>query len=192
MGMLDVIRNNSSLSPSRSKVFNDPLFRRIDRLFDDLTRDLFSGTMPSVRSEVFNPDLDVEDRGSEIAVTLDLPGLKKEDINIEISGNTLIVTGERKDEMRDEKANSQYYERRFGRFERQFTLPQDVNPDTVKAHYENGVLQLNLPKMESRQRKSIPIHDTSSRQISAEAEKSEKGTRETELKSVNRPQKTAS
>lgn len=95
----------------------------------------------------FTPPYDVHDDEKHFSISLDIPGVKKDDINLEVKDNHLYVTGERKSE------------RRGGKFSRVFTLPQNVNPDAIKATFENGVLELTLPKEEKAQARKITISD---------------------------------
>ena len=89
------------------------------------------------------------------AVYLDVPGLKKEEIDIEIKDNRLFVAGERKASVDQEKVLRS--ERRYGKFSRIFTLPQDVNTDAVEARFEEGVLSVILPKVEKVLPKKVTI-----------------------------------
>jgi len=117
-----------------------------DRLFDDL----------SART-VFSPATEIVESADHILLSMDLPGMKKEDIHIDIEGDTLTVSGERKREQREERANYQRYERAYGTFKRSFTLPTIVDVDKVEARYENGVLELQLPKAEAAKPRRITV-----------------------------------
>jgi len=90
---------------------------------------------PILAGEIF-------DEEKRYSVSLDIPGIKKEDINLEVNENQLFVTGERKrgeqQVVRSEKV--------YGKFARVFTLPKDVNPDAIVASFENGMLDISLPK----------------------------------------------
>jgi HSP20 family protein len=88
---------------------------------------------------------------------MDLPGVKKDDIEIRVDGNLLQIRAERKFE--DEKSQDKYYrlERFYGVFQRSFTLPDKVDPEKLKAKYENGVLTITLPKKAESHPKKVKV-----------------------------------
>ena len=94
-----------------------------------------------------------------------MPGVKKEDISIETKDQELIISGERKIEEKHSEKGSFYTERKLGRFNRSFTLPQGVNINQIEAHYENGMLRVAVPKAESLKPKVIKIADKSESQF---------------------------
>jgi len=83
-------------------------------------------------------------------MTLDLPGLDKEKINIEVTEHDIVISGERnyQSEEQDDKEGFYRMERRFGSFSRKLPLPEDATPDGVNAKYDNGVLEIKIPKKE--------------------------------------------
>jgi HSP20 family protein len=89
----------------------------------------------------------------------DLPGLKKEDIKIDLSENILTITGEKKRKEKFEREDYYRYERAFGSFIRRFELPHDMDVEKIKAHFEDGVLELRIPIKEAKMKhKKIVIH----------------------------------
>jgi HSP20 family protein len=106
----------------------------------------------------FMPAVDVEDAESHYLVSFDLPGLKKDDLCIDVEGDQLVVSGERKQES-EKKEGRQLVnrERYYGAFERTFTLPATVEADKIEASYDDGVLRIAIPKGKSAQTKSIEI-----------------------------------
>jgi HSP20 family protein len=92
------------------------------------------------------PRMDAYQKGDTIVVTAELPGLKKEDVQVEIEGDTLIIRGESKSE--SEVKDEDYYraERSYGSFYRRLALPSGVKPDQIKATLQNGVLEVHVPK----------------------------------------------
>ncbi len=96
------------------------------------------------------PAIDVEESEKAFRLTADLPGVKEEDINIEINDRTLSISGERTTERSSssDEGRTQFNrtERHFGTFLRAFTLPENVNQDDISAEFENGVLFITLPK----------------------------------------------
>ncbi|MEO0070648.1 MAG: Hsp20/alpha crystallin family protein [candidate division WOR-3 bacterium] len=137
----------------------DP-FREMVSLRDELDRlfDSVFGRFPRERGEAYwTPPLDIEETEDAIIVRVELPGMSKEDIKVNLSGDTLTISGERKQEM--EKKGKTYYriERAYGKFQRTVTLPAEVEGDKAKASYKNGVLELNLPKSEKSKAREITI-----------------------------------
>lgn len=137
----------------------DP-FREMVSLRDELDRlfDSVFGRFPRERGEIYwAPPLDIEEIGEAVVVRVELPGMNKEDIKISLSGDTLTISGERKQEI--EKKGKTYYrtERAYGKFQRTVTLPTEVEGDKAKATYRAGVLELVLPKSEKAKAKEISI-----------------------------------
>lgn len=92
------------------------------------------------------PSLDVSETDNEIEVRADLPGMKPEEIDIQVSGATLTIRGERKEEHEEKGKTYHRVERRVGEFSRSVTLPCDVQENKVDAQYADGVLTVKLPK----------------------------------------------
>lgn len=107
----------------------------------------------------FVPACEIFEGDKAFGITLDVPGMKKEDLNLEVKDNQLYITGERSDGTKSEKGTILKSERRYGKFSRVFTLPQNVNSDSIQARFENGVLELIIPKEEKTQPKKIQISD---------------------------------
>jgi HSP20 family protein len=113
------------------------------------------GDVPARR---WMPAMDLVETGDQYVLRADLPGLSDEDVNIQLQDNVLTVSGERKTE--HETAQEGYYrlERAFGGFSRSLTLPDGVNPDAVKAHFDRGVLEIRIPKPEQRKPRQVQIN----------------------------------
>src|SRR3989338_1569860 len=112
----------------------------------------------------FQPAANVEDHADKLLITLDVPGVNKEDIKVTLKGNLLTVSGERKvqsEERKDEKGRKVFSQERFtGSFQRTFRLPAPVKEDTMKAKYENGVLTVEAMKetpTPAAEAKTIPV-----------------------------------
>jgi HSP20 family protein len=103
------------------------------------------------------PSLDIEETESAIEVKVDLPGLKAEEIQIELSGNMLTVSGHRSAEKEEKGKKVHYVERKFGSFSRTVSLPTAVEEDEVAAEYHEGVLHITLPKPETAKAKKINV-----------------------------------
>ena len=103
------------------------------------------------------PAVDVSEDQKSFLISLEVPGVKAEDVKIQLDGNRLIVSGEKRQETEDRTDRVHRYERRYGSFSRTFTLPETVNVDAIEAKAQNGVLTLTLPKSEKAQPRTIPV-----------------------------------
>lgn len=105
------------------------------------------------------PHADVTESDDGIRVTLELPGLRPEDVEVSLENNILAISGEKREDRREEDRNHRWHlsERRFGRFSRSFVLPRDVEPDRIEARFENGVLHVAIPKSERARPRRIEV-----------------------------------
>ena len=131
--------------------------REVDRLLDRL---FGPPSTPSVAT--WSPVVDVRETDDEIIVAAELPGLDPSDVNVTVQEVVLTISGEKKQEIEEGKPVSSYhlYERRYGRFERSFTLPRSIDTNHVTARHENGVLTVVLPKVEASKPRRIEIEGT--------------------------------
>ena len=130
-----------------------------DSSIDDIFERFFYG-WPKVTREAEStwiPRVDVTETGKEVSLDVELPGLEKKDIKVEVKDSTLTISGERKQEKKTENAECCRVERRYEKFERTFGLPDNVKTDNVSAEYKNGILTLTLPKTEKAIPKEIDI-----------------------------------
>jgi HSP20 family protein len=126
----------------------------INRIFQDP----FAMLQPSTSLfEGWEPKIDVYDSKNEVTVKAELPGMKKEDIDVSVEGNTLTISGERKEEHEQKEGDAFRSERFFGRFQRSVTLPESADPAKVQANYKDGVLTIELPKSEQSKPKQIEV-----------------------------------
>jgi len=102
--------------------------------------------------------VDIYDHDKTIVINAELPGIDKKDIVVDVTGNVLTLKGERStaNEVKNEKYHRR--ERTFGKFERAFTLPEDVDPEKIQADYTDGVLEIKIPKPEKKEPKKITVH----------------------------------
>jgi len=103
------------------------------------------------------PPVNVRETEKQFLFSFEVPGVKKEDITLEIIDDTLTVRGERHQEDEQKKEGALRIERRYGKFTRSFTLPVNVNASEAKASYKDGVLEIALPKAEAPKAKQIEI-----------------------------------
>jgi HSP20 family protein len=119
------------------------------RLFGDGNEGWFTGTMV--------PALDMSESDNAVEVRMDVPGITAKDIDIQISGNLLTVTGERKEEKEEKGKTFHRVERSYGSFSRSVTLPCSVAESEVAAEYHDGVLTIKLPKAEESKAHKIKV-----------------------------------
>lgn len=108
-----------------------------------------------------SPEADVVESENEIRVTLELAGIKPEDIEVNLENNILSITGEKKEEVREEDREKRWHlsERRYGRFSRSFVLPKEVDQDAIQADFDNGVLTVKIPKSERARPRRIEVRN---------------------------------
>jgi HSP20 family protein len=134
-------------------------FDRLSSLRDEVNR-LFDFSWPARDSGLFSgwsPALDVFDDKDSVVVKVELPGLKKDEINISLHEGVLTVSGERKRETEKKEGESFRSERYFGKFQRSVTLPTTVDSNKVSASYKDGILTVELPKAEEAKPKQIAV-----------------------------------
>jgi HSP20 family protein len=134
-------------------------YDRFASLRDEVNR-LFDFSWPSRDSGLFSgwtPALDVFDDKDSLVVKVELPGLKKDEINLSLQDGVLAISGERKPERESTEGGTFRTERYFGRFQRSVTLPATVDSNKVSASYKDGVLTVELPKAEEAKPKQIAV-----------------------------------
>lgn len=133
------------------------LQERINRAFNDTARSASAKSDEDFDSQTWAPVVDIRETGEKYVIKAELPGLKKEDISIDIGDNTLTIKGERKFENEESRKDYIRIERSYGSFARSFALPANVDAKNIKAKYNNGILELSLPKKEEAKPKKINI-----------------------------------
>jgi HSP20 family protein len=127
----------------------------INRLFNTL----FDAPAPagSTQARRWIPAMDLVETQDDFVLRADLPGLTEKDVKIELQDNVLTISGERKSEHETHKEGYYRFERASGAFSRSLTLPEGVDPSSVKASFTNGVLEVHIPKPEQRKPQKIEI-----------------------------------
>ena len=115
------------------------------------------GTNGGDGSRVLKPAVDVSETESSVAISFDLPGMKKDDVSITVEDGVLTVTGEKKFAEETKDKTWHRIERSYGRFHRALTLPVGVDADKAQARFEDGVLTVELPKTEAAKPKKIVV-----------------------------------
>jgi HSP20 family protein len=108
-----------------------------------------------IEREAWSPLVDIEEQDDAYVLEAELPGVKREDVNIELVGNELMITGEIK--QREHKGTVRRRARRTGRFEYRVSLPSQVDPQQIEASLREGVLEVRVPKSERAQRRRIEV-----------------------------------
>jgi HSP20 family protein len=129
----------------------EPFSNEFDRLFNTL----FDRSAAEARS--WTPAMDLVEAEDHFLLRADLPGLREEDVNIEVRDSTLRISGERKAEHEQRERGWYRLERQFGKFSRALTLPEGINPDAIEAKFDHGVLEVLIPKPEERKPRRIEI-----------------------------------
>ena len=130
----------------------DDMFRRMNKAFKDL-QDM-QGDFTDL-GKAF--PVDMEDKEDKFILKADMPGLKKEDINLKATDNEVAISAQSKEEVHEEKENFVRKERSSRTFSRRVSLPESVDTDSIKAKYENGVLRIELPKKEKKKKKEVEV-----------------------------------
>lgn len=146
------------MSLTRWDPFRDAMSLRdaMDRLFEESFVRPLSSRSAGTNGGLTVP-VDMYETEDSVVVTAPMPGMKPEDVDISITGNTLTVKGEFRSEDQGEHGNWHFQERRYGRFHRSLNLPSNVDTDDVDATFEDGVLRVTLPKTAEAKPKQIPV-----------------------------------
>jgi HSP20 family protein len=127
------------------------------------------GPEEALTTTSFAPPVDIYEDEHNITLKLEVPGIDEKDIDVRIDNNTLTVHGERKIEKEEKEENFRRVERQYGGFTRSFTLPSSVDPGQVTAHYDKGVLKINLAKKAEAKPKQIKVNVGSEKTLEAKA-----------------------
>jgi HSP20 family protein len=140
------VRELTSLQSEMNRLFNT--------FFDSPTREGNGGS--AARRWV--PPMDLVETDEHFVLRADLPGLSEEDVTVELEDNVLTIAGERKVEHEDRREGFYRVERSFGQFRRALTLPEGVDPESIAATFEKGVLEVRVPKPAERKPRRVAIH----------------------------------
>jgi HSP20 family protein len=158
------------------------LHREMNRLFDDVFRGAPGGRnvpqdQASSAPAIFNASMNVSETDRELRVSVELPGVAEQDIDIKLNDEVLTVRGEKKFEAErggGDKENFHYVERSYGSFQRSLRLPFAASPDEVRASFENGVLTITVPKSAQQERsRRIAIQGANNRPSQSEIQQDE-------------------
>lgn len=143
------VRSTAERSTPTYPIFQ--LHREIDRLFDEAFRgfpSVLRGGVewPEITPIMLTPSIDIKETDENYVVSVEVPGVAKEDVDIRIDGDTLIIHGEKKQEKKEDKENYHCVERHYGSFERMLTIPKDANTENIDAKFKDGVLTIEIKR----------------------------------------------
>ena len=150
------MRNLTRWNPRNEVEVSDP-FRSFEQMFDDLWRNWPTRYSTDTSRPMLRPAMDVVENDDSLTVRIDLPGLSPDDVKVEIEDNVLTVSGEVGDTIEKENDRYHYRERSYGAFQRSVRLPNTIDSDKVDATFENGVLNISMPKLPQAQPKQISV-----------------------------------
>jgi HSP20 family protein len=140
------VRELTSIQNEMNRLFNT---------FFDTPTTGNGGTTNALRRWI--PPMDLVETDDHFVLKADLPGLTEADVNVEVEDNVLTLSGERRAEHEDKREGYVRVERAFGAFRRSLTLPEGIEPEAVQASFDNGVLEVRIPKPEERKPRKVAI-----------------------------------
>lgn len=133
--------------------------RTRDSIFDDLFNELYSlpTSFLSKSGMDLSPRIDISETDGEYKIEAELPGISQKEIDVKIDNNILTIKGKKEDIKEEKEKNYHLRERYYGAFQRSISLPNNIEPEKIKASFENGVLNISVPKSDKRTPKKIEI-----------------------------------
>ena len=128
---------------------------QMDQVFSDLFASHEGET--DTESTSWMPTVDISETENGFEIRAELPGVSEEDVNVSVTDNRLTIKGEKRQEAETDEKNYRRVERRYGSFQRRFTLPKHIETDAIKAEFKDGVLTLEIPKAEAAKPTEVPI-----------------------------------
>ncbi|HEX6983361.1 MAG TPA: Hsp20/alpha crystallin family protein [Balneolaceae bacterium] len=128
----------------------------MSKRFSDIMDEFFNDAVSS-RQESFVPGIDISETDNQFHISAELPGMKKEDIKVDLENNRLTISGERSFKNEEDGETYHHVETHYGSFSRSLQLPDNVDEESVKATYENGLLNISLDKNADKVKKQIEI-----------------------------------
>jgi HSP20 family protein len=136
------------------------LMRRMSEEMDNFFNQARGGSHRSAGA-MWSPAIEVAERDGKYLIHAELPGMKPEEVKVELRDNALVIEGERRSEQEENRGGIHRSERRYGQFYREIPLPEGVNPDQIDARFENGMLEITAPMPQARSNsRQIPIQST--------------------------------
>lgn len=144
---------NLMIRPSRTVPARD-----VDDIFEDFLGWSFPSWFRSRGSEEYAPRVDIRETEDKYFLTFEVPGMKKDDIDISVRQNMLTVSGKREEEKEEKDKGYIRREIASGSFSRSFTIPETVNSDSISAEYRDGLLEISMDKLEKVKPKEVKIN----------------------------------
>ncbi len=156
--MMDDFFGDMMPSVTRWDALSSPMDRTLRKAFRDMERNL-----PAVQGFDWSPTADITETKDSYQIEAHLPGVKKDNIKIDVDHNMLTIRGERKEEREENQDDTRMYRKEsvYGTFMRTWTLPEDFDPKKIKANYKDGVLHLTIPKPPQSEAVQVPIEEES-------------------------------
>jgi len=134
------------------------LRRQMDRLFDELMQARSNSPEFTLSNgNAWVPAVEVKETDAEVVLRAEIPGVEAKDLDVQVTQKAVAITGEHRHEKKSEQKGHLRSEFRYGKFQRVVPLPAQVQNDQVKAQLQDGILTLNLPKLEAEQRKVVKV-----------------------------------
>jgi HSP20 family protein len=152
-------RASDFFAPAFDRFFGTSPFALMRQFTDELDRAFHGGHWKGGELASWSPVVDVRQCNGDLVVTAELPGLKKEEVKVELTDDALVIQGERKREHKEDHEGYHRYESSYGQFYRSVPLPQGAKTDQVKAELQDGVLKVSVPVQQAEKKKSqqVPI-----------------------------------
>jgi HSP20 family protein len=150
------MKNLMRWNPQSDIEVTDP-FRAIESVLEDMWRGWPTRFQTDTTRPMLRPAMDVVENDNSITIRVDLPGLSVDDVNVELEENSLTISGEIGDTIEEDGDRYHYRERYAGSFQRTLRLPNTIDAEKVDASFENGVLNIVLPKLPQAQPKRIEV-----------------------------------
>ncbi|MDZ7680774.1 MAG: Hsp20/alpha crystallin family protein [Fodinibius sp.] len=128
----------------------------MSKQFSDIMDEFFNDAV-NARRDSFVPSIDVSETDNQFMITAELPGMSKDDINISLENGRLAISGERSFKNEEQGRTFHRVETQYGSFNRSFQLPDNISEDSIKATYEDGLLNISIDKSEDKVKKQIEI-----------------------------------
>jgi HSP20 family protein len=136
--------------------FSQPGRDIVGKRFSDIMDEFFNDAI-STRQSSFAPSIDISETEKQYIIDVEVPGIDKKDIELNVDNNTLTISGERKFEKEEDGKQFHRVESHYGTFSRSFTLPDNANTESINATYSNGILNITVDKSEKSLKKQIKI-----------------------------------
>jgi HSP20 family protein len=133
------------------------IWRTRNSLDDFVERFMYGNPAQRAEADTWAPRVDVNESEDDFTIDVELPGIDKKDIKVDVKDNVLTVSGERVAKKEDNEGCYSCRERHYGKFERSFSVPKTVDVENIKAQYKNGVMTLTLPKSELAKPREIEV-----------------------------------